>query len=117
MRFAILLASCVTACSGLSPVTRPPLGAAANTCDGGVCYSNQRCEELRDKYRTWGAVSLGSAALSGGGALATAFPDSQGARLGLGIGSAVVAVVSAVSVYLRDDTTKEFKDFCTRKAP
>jgi hypothetical protein len=36
--------------------------------------------------------------------------------MALGISSAVIAVLSAVSVYLRDETTKEYKDYCTKAA-
>ncbi len=45
-----------------------------------------------------------------------ALPDSSGVRLGLGIGSVVSGILGAISVYLRDDTTKEYTSYCT-KAP
>lgn len=88
----------------------------ATGCQGGQCYPSDKCEHLRTSYRAWGAVAAGTAAIAGGGGLTAALPDSSGARLGIGIGSLVAGIVGAAAIYIRDDTTKEYTNFCT-KAP
>jgi hypothetical protein len=109
----IVLLCFVTACAGLNPST---VGMKGGDCAGGECYSVDVCRDVRARYQTWGGISVGSAAVAGGGALTTALPDNQNARLALGITSAVIAVLSAVSVYVRDEATKEYKEHCTKTA-
>lgn len=111
----ILAAGLLCSCKGL--VVSSPLGAmGTNMCQGGQCYTQDKCESLRSSYRTWGAVAVGTSAVAGGGGLTAALPDSSGVRLGLGIGSVISGIIGAVAVYLRDDTTKEYTSYCT-KAP
>lgn len=115
-KLAILLAIASMSCTGLN--TNTPLGAlGGNNCTGGQCYTQEKCQSLRGKYRIWGGVAAGSAALAGGGGLSAALPDNEDTRLGLGIGSAAVALLGAVSVYLRDDVTHEYSDYCTGPKP
>ncbi len=109
----LVLLCFATACAGLNPSR---VGIKSDECAGGACYSQEECRAVRGRYQTWGGISVGSAALAGGGALTTAFPDNQDTRMALGISSAVIAVLSAVSVYMRDETTKEYKDYCTKAA-
>ena len=119
MRFnyaVIVVLALSSGCKGLR--VDAPLGAmTSETCHGGQCYTQQKCEGLRGKYRVWGGIAVGSATRAGGGGLSAALPDSGGARLGLGIGAAAVGLISAVAVYLRDDVTKEYTDYCTRPKP
>ena len=73
-----------------------------------------RCSSLRSRHRAWSAVSYGSAALSGGGAITAAMPDDEDTRLAVGIGSAVVAVLTAAAVYLRGDYAAEIAASCQK---
>lgn len=86
--------------------------ASAPTCSDGICWSRGQCDSAEDSYAAWGGIAAGAAAVAGGGALSTAFPDSQGTRIALGVSSAVVAIASAVAVFERDRAAQNLTAHC-----
>jgi hypothetical protein len=71
-----------------------------------------RCRELESSYRLWGGFSAASAALAGSGALSTALPKDEGARLGLGITSASVVAFGVAALFVRDDVLESWTAEC-----
>jgi hypothetical protein len=112
---ALYVVGLLAGCAPLVPHRdlRPLSAASLPACgDSSSCWGIERCDGAERAYGAWGGVAAGAAAVAGGGALTTAFPDSQGARIGLGVGSAVVAVVSAVAVFERDRFARQIVAHC-----
>lgn len=110
----LMLAVVGANCAGLPAPPEEYQGYAGKTCQGGDCYPSDQCSDLRSTYRLWGGLALGSGAVSGGGGIGAAFPESKAWRIGAGILSLATATLAVVSVWLRDDVTEEYSLFCTR---
>lgn len=59
---------------------------------------SERCIELDNARRTWGAIAAGAGVLTGAGGLATIPVEDQGARIGIAAGAVAAAVVAGVSL-------------------
>lgn len=72
------------------------------------------CYDLEDQYRAFGAAAKVTTALGGSGILpATAIPDiDAGARIALGVTSAVLVATGLAFQFVVDDVEASWNDLC-----
>lgn len=76
---------------------------------------NERCVALDDRRVTWGAIAKGAAVLGGGAGLATIPVEDKDAQMGLAAGTAAMAAVAAIAIYVQEGADESWARECSQR--
>ena len=108
MRWLLLVPVLALGCAGSFEETRGAVTVRAVDV-------SQRCAELDDEHRRWGAVAKGSGVVAGGlGALPVAVEMTDGARLGVAGGALAAGALAASAVIISESAAESWARECSR---
>jgi hypothetical protein len=118
MRYAALLTLLLCSCSASLESAKPPRTPRPEPDEGVVetmIDVPDRCPDLDDRRVIWGAVGKGATVLGGGAGLATIPVDDKNARIALATGTALMATVAAVAIYVQEGADESWVRECSQK--